>query len=275
MQHRYAFYATILDRFRDYRDSDLIWERYWGFSDNPPQSPEEFRESQFHDLIDRINRVPYDSEAADKGTAFNEVVDCLIEHRKSGKVKVERVFKKEAFGTCDPLTGKPEYYDEHYTDEVVGLNAEYNNRTFYFPLPLVREFAGYFHGAVTQQYVEATLPTAYGDVLLYGFIDELMPLSVHDIKTTNKYHIGKYKNNMQHLVYPYCLMRGGSDVRTFEYNVAELGKYSYSTYTETYVFDPDRDIPRLREHCEDFIRFLMENRDKITDKKIFGGNNNG
>ena len=43
--------------------------------------------------------------------------------------------------------------------------------------------------------------------------------------------------------------------------------------TETYVFNPERDIPILTNHCEEFIRFLEENRELITDKKIFGGEN--
>ena len=42
---------------------------------------------------------------------------------------------------------------------------------------------------------------------------------------------------------------------------------------ETYVFNPERDIPILTNHCEEFIRFLEENRELITDKKIFGGEN--
>ena len=42
------------------------------------------------------------------------------------------------------------------------------------------------------------------------------------------------------------------------------------TYTETYVFVPERDIPILTNHCEEFIRFLEENRELITDTKIFG-----
>ena len=65
------------------------------------------------------------------------------------------------------------------------------------------------------------------------------------------------------------------DVRTFEYNIVEFNKGGsvVDTYTETYVFNPERDIPILTSHCEEFIRFLEENRELITDKKIFGGEN--
>lgn len=261
-QPKYKIYPTLLDSFYGYLNSDVIYEKYWGWSENPPHTPEEFKEQQFQALIDKINRVPYDSEAADKGTCFNEIVDCIVEHRKSDKMPIEKVYEK---------------LDEVETDKVVALKATYNNREFTFPIGVCREFANYYKGALTQQYVEATLPTAYGDVMTYGFIDELMPNSVHDIKTTGSYFVGKYKDNHQHLVYPYALMQSGSDVRTFEYNVAEINKYGNvtGTYTETYVFKPERDIPILREHCEEFIRFLEDNRDLITDKKIFGGTNNG
>ena len=247
----YRIYPTILDAYFNYLNSDVIYERYYGWSENPPCTEDEFRQKQFQELIDRINRKPFDSEAADKGTAFNELVDALIEKRKPNDMDVER----NAENTC-------------YT-------VIYKNRTFTFPISLCCEFADYFKGALTQQRVEAILPTAYGNVLVYGVIDELMPTSVHDIKTTGSYTVGKFKDHHQHLIYPYALMQNGSDVRTFEYNIVEFNKGGYvvDTYTETYVFNPERDIPILTNHCEEFIRFLEENRELITDRKIFGGEN--
>ena len=270
-QPRYKFYATLLDSFWDYLNSDVVWEKYWGWSEDPPHTQEEFHELQFHSLIDKINRVPFDSEAADKGTSFNEIVDCMVEHRKSDKMQIERVYKQIVEGD---VNGDPDerWADVEFTDEIIGLKATYNDREFVFPIELCREFADYFKGALTQRYVEATVNTSFGDVLVYGFIDELMPLSVHDIKTTGSYSVGKFKSHHQHLVYPYCLMQKGSDVRTFEYNIAELNKYNkcVGTYTETYVFEPERDVPILRDHCEQLIQFLEENKDLITDKKVFG-----
>lgn len=246
---KFKLYPTLLDSFYGYLNSDVIYEKYWGWSDNPPHTPEEFKEQQFQELINRINRVPYDSEAADRGTCFGEIVDSLVEGRKPKRMEVER------------------------SEDNTGYLVTFNERKFVFPIAVCREFADYYKGALTQQYVEAILPTAYGDVLVYGFIDELMPNSVHDIKTTGSYSVGKYKDNHQHLVYPFALMQSGSDVRTFEYNVAEFNKGGYvtGTYTETYVFNPERDIPILRGHCEEFIRFLEENKELITDVKIFGG----
>ena len=241
MRPKFKFYATLLDAFSNYLRSDAIYERYWGFSENPPHTPEEFKDLQFQKLIDTINRVPFDSEAAERGTCFNEIVDALIENRKPNGVEVERV-------------------------DGVLYRASYNERTFDFPIALCLEFANYYKGALTQQRVEAILPTCFGEVLVYGVIDELMPLSIHDIKTTGNYYVGKFKDHWQHIVYPYCLMRNGGDVRLFEYNITDFK----NTYTESYTFVPERDIPILTDHCEEFIRFLNDNRDLITDKKIFG-----
>lgn len=253
-QPKYRFYATLLDAFEGYLHSDRIYGEYWGGSDNPAKTAEEFEAEQFQGLIDRINRVPFDSEAADRGTVFNEIVDCMILGRKSEKMQIA-------------------------SDKVAGtITATYNNRTFTFPITLCREFADYYRGATPQILVKAILPTRYGDVQLYGYIDELLPLSVHDIKTTGRYSVGKFRHNWQHVVYPYCLIESGNPIYDFEYNVAALtfnptdGQLvKAETFTEAYRFDPEADIPRLTEHCELLIKFLEANRHLITDTRIFGG----
>ncbi len=45
------------------------------------KSPEEIEAELKQTLLDAINRVPFESEAADRGTAFNAIIDCYI-HRK-------------------------------------------------------------------------------------------------------------------------------------------------------------------------------------------------
>ena len=246
-QPNYKVYATLLDNFWGYLNSDVIYYRYWGFSENPPHTEEEFHEQKFQDLINTINRVPFESEAADKGTAFNEIIDALIEKRKPNNMDVERS------------------EDGFYV-------VKYKDYTFNFPIEVCKKLSEYYNGAITQERVEAILPTKYGDVLVYGLIDELMPMSVHDIKTTGSYSVGKFKENHQHLVYPYALLQNGNDVRLFEYNVVEWSRGGgvNGVYTETYVFEQDRDIPILRDHVEQLIEFLEENRHLITNKKIFG-----
>lgn len=272
-QPKYRFYATLLDCYSDYINSDAIWNKYWGFCENPPHTPEEFKQKQFQQVIDRINRVPFDSEAADKGTAFNEVVDCMVEHRNSDKVKINRIYKPAPTIENWKYVGNGEVNMRHRSigsARLTAIEAQYNNRVFVFDIDLCRKFAYLFKGALTQQLVSAILPTSLGIVDVYGYIDELMPLSVHDIKTTGSYFVGKFKTHWQHIAYPYCLYKSGSDVRLFEYNIAEIDKYDrWKYFKETYLFNPDRDVPILTAHCEDFIRFIEDNRHLITDKKIF------
>ena len=245
---KYKFYATLLDSFQNYLDSDKNWETFYGGSDKS-DSPtiDEYNEKSFKELIDRINRVPFESVAADKGTAFNEVVDSIIEKRESEKMDIVSIKK----------------------DNII--TATYKGNNYVFPFSLCNEFANYYAGALTQKFVQAVLPTSYGNVLLYGYIDELMPLSVHDIKTTKSHEAYKFRSHWQHYVYPYCLLCSGNDIHLFEYNVTNFK----DTYTETYVFKEERDIPILRNHTERFIEFLEANKSLITDKKVFGGEKDG
>lgn len=247
-------YATLLDAFQDYLDTPLIYEKYWGFASEPPFTLEEFWVRQRASLIDKINRVPFTSEAASKGTAFNAVIDHIVA------------------GTQDEKVSMSEVYGE--SGEVTSIRAEADGFTFAFPYALCREFAEYYKGAIPQVLTEAPISTYYGDVVLYGYMDYLMPLSIHDLKTTGSYYVGKFKRHFQHLVYPYCLMQNGMDLRMFEYNIAEIDKYGRcATYTETYAFNPTRDIPKLKAHCEGLIEFVLDNLQYITDQRIFGGEN--
>ena len=206
----YKFYATLLDGYQDYLRSSEIYQEYLGFSENPSKTEAEFEVEQLQGLIDRINRVPFDSEAADKGTAFKEVVDCLILNCKTDRADMEIMSDR---------------------DKGV-IVVTFKDRKFTFPITLCREFADYYKGAVPQVYTEAVLSTRYGDVLLYGYIDELMPTCVHDIKTTGKYSVGKYLHHWQHIVYPFALQQEGNDISDFEYNIAVMAKYGEpKTYT--------------------------------------------
>lgn len=244
---KYNVYATLLDGFQDYLNSSDVYNEYWGFSENPSKTQEEFEAEQYQGLLDRINRVPFDSEAADKGTAFNEVVDCIIDGRTSEKMDIAS------------------------NSESNTITVLFNGRTFVFPLRQTAEYArGKFKGALTQVYTQGILPTKYGDVMLYGYIDELMPFSVHDIKTTGKYRTGKFRRHWQKVVYPYCLNTEGNNVTDFVYNVVVWGYMgSFDTFDEPYTYVPERDIKLLTDHVESLIEFIEANRDKITDQKIF------
>ena len=262
---KFRFYATLLDAYQNYLDSDIIWSKYWGWSEDPPHTPEEFKKIQFQSLIDRINRVSFDSEAADKGTAFNEVIDCMVLHRNSKSMDIHTIFQEVEDYRYDS-EGEVRPYNKRVP---IGVEAKLNGRSFYFPIQIVRHYAAYYKGALPQVYIQAVLPTMYGKVMLYGYIDYLMPFCTHDLKTTRQYAVGNYKRHWQHKVYPYALMKNGCDVYDFEYNISEIGKTYYRNYTESYTFNPERDIPLLTQHCEGLISFIQENRDLITDKKIF------
>ena len=65
LQPDYKFYPSLLDSYKWYQASE---------SDNSEQ-----------ELIDKINRKPFSSDAADKGTWFNELIDlCLKGSEKHG-----------------------------------------------------------------------------------------------------------------------------------------------------------------------------------------------
>ena len=75
----YFFYPTLLDKFQRYLESDKAFEDYSNkdCEGNYKFSVEEIEQSRKQSLIDSINRKPFSSVAADKGTAFNATIDFL------------------------------------------------------------------------------------------------------------------------------------------------------------------------------------------------------
>ena len=255
-QVKYRIYPSLIDSYESYLSSEDTWLRYWGNSDTPAKTIEQFEQEQFQNLIDKINRIPMrweDSEKADRGTAFGEIVDCVVANRKSDVMEM----------VSDKETGF--------------IRATHNKRTFEFPIDICREFADYFKGAQSQVRVSAVLPTQYGNVEVYGVIDELMPTCIHDIKTTGSYEAWKFKESAQRLIYPYCLNENGCDVRNFEFNILliterKAGNF-YDSFTEYYNYNHCSDSELLKSKVEKFIEFLEDNRNLITDKKYLTINN--
>ena len=137
-QPKYRIYPTLLDKYQQYLSSDEIYNEIWGFSEEPSKTAEEFERECWQSLIDGINRVTFEpTEAASKGTAFNILVDEWI----AG--------------------------DRTRTD------IEHDGFYFQFERGLLEEFANYFEGAVSQMFVSGILPTKFGDVELYGYVDVL------------------------------------------------------------------------------------------------------
>lgn len=244
---KYNIYPTLIDAYTRYLSVEDLYDKYESVKAEP-MSLDAYKQKAFYELIDKINRVPFTSVLADQGTCFNELVDCIISKVKPDFNVIRKRDKKGV-----------EVYE-----------CEFNGNIFSFPLSVCHNLAEYYKGAMAQVRLDADIEITDGIVNLYGVMDELMPLSVHDIKTTGSYSAGKFKHNSQHLVYPYILIQNGMNIRDFEYNIVEMVNGQVKgMYTEFYSFVPERDIPILRQRLENLVLFLEENRDIITDKKVF------
>ena len=204
MSAKYKIYPSLLDKFQSFLDVEQSVEEFWNIDAEGEykETADEMSDRLERELIDTINRVPREPiEAADKGTCFNEVIDCLIAHRKceyegmdirSGELGANRV-----------------------------ITANLNGFEFKYDMDLVKDAAMYFKGAISQHQCSAVLPTKYGDVELYGYADEIRGDMVYDIKTTSRYDFGKYGKGWQRFVYPWCLVESGQmkEVAAFEYTV--------------------------------------------------------
>lgn len=258
-QPRYRFYPSLLDKFEKYLHADREFESKYNQDKETGEYKKSFEEIEVElkqSLLDTINRVPFDSEAADKGTVFNEIVDSFIHNKRSDKIQMKGNIKEDT------------------------ITATYHGRTFVFSYRFCCNVAEYFYGSSSQVFVKSPLETSYGLVELYGYIDELNRNMVYDIKTTGRYEFGKYREGWQRHVYPYCLIEMGvvTNIDAFEYTAYLLkggtGKNPVITgipYPELYKYTHEESRTLLRTHSERFIEFLEENRHLITDKKIFGG----
>ena len=264
---RYRITPSLLNSFQ--RFLDLNTEEYWvqdsngGWHKNYNEEtgeylviPSKVEELAEQELIDSINRVPFVSEAASKGTAFNEVVDSFLNGERSDKVQMRGDKTSDTIHT-----------------EIDGFNFDFSYRW-------TEEVVDYFKDSLTQVEVHAPLDTKYGKVELYGFIDYLRHNHVYDLKTTKNYTFGDHSKGWQKHVYPYALIESGmvTEVEDFEYTIykwsggTRMCPQLYGTqFREVYSYSHERTIGELRSVCERFIEFLEMHRAVITDLKVFGG----
>lgn len=240
-QPKYRLYPSLLDKFNDYINFDATVDKPW----NKDKSPADLEIEIENEIIDTINRVPFENESAEKGTCFNNLVDELISGQKLQANAVDK-------------NGNVFFKISHKSK----LGTEY---VFDFPESVVLEFSDYFIGAASQVFCSGTIETKYGPVELYGYIDELIKDVIYDIKTTSRYEFGKFRLSWQKHVYPLCLSQMGCTVRGFEYTITDFR----NTYQEWYDFHYGTSLMLLKNHCERFIEFLEAKRYRITDKKIF------
>ena len=90
----YAFSPSLLDAYQRmvdtkvedffYQDETGAWHLNWNETEETLHFSEEEVDALLkQEFIDKVNKVPTPpSEAASKGTAFNEIVDCLILNSK-------------------------------------------------------------------------------------------------------------------------------------------------------------------------------------------------
>jgi hypothetical protein len=278
-RNKYRIYPSLLIGFQNLLDYEQVAEEDWNrVSESAHErgeyldrevgdyklTPEEMYLKLECDLLDSINRIDgVYSEAADKGTAFNEIVDCLIEHRKSKRGDC-RIFSTEV--GCGRKV----------------IRCMIHDFVFDFDVDLCKRVAEYFKGSVTQYRAEATIDTEYGEVELYGFIDEWVGNKMYDIKTTGRYSWGKFERGWQRWVYPYCVVESGdtTEVESFTYLVVEWAYQrkgeplmAKGIHEETYTYDHAEARRKIRRMCEWFIMWLEARRDFIQDRRIFGGEN--
>lgn len=277
----YRIYPSLLIAYQNLLDYEQVAEEDWNKVSEAAHNrgeyldrdigdykltPDEMYLKLEADLIDSINRIDGQyGEAAEKGTAFNEIVDCLIENRKS-------------------LRGDCNIYSTLNESGLKVIRAEINGFTFDFDIPLCKETADYFRGSLTQYYAEATMKTTYGNVLLYGYIDEWVGNKMYDIKTTSRYDWGKFEHGWQRHVYPWCVIEAGmtTEIESFSYYVVEWAYQregdaisAKGIYHETYTYSHEESGRKIREMLESFIEWLESRREFIQDKRIFGGHNPG
>lgn len=201
-KHNYRFYPSLLDAYTWYASSE--------------------NENAEQDFLNKINRVPFSSKEADKGTIFNEFIDNSLD-------------MWEKFGLS-------------YVD---GIAVEIIEK---------------LQGSQKQLFTSTTIEFDGISVELYGYLDYLKLEKVVDLKTTKAYELGKYKNSLQLHFYPVSLIDNGCEIEQFEFLVTDFE----DVYSETYPVDYNTSKNILISKCKELIKFIESKRDLITDRKIFG-----
>lgn len=261
---KYRITPSILNKFQQLLDYELEFEGPYNRDSegNYKLSADEIAIKIEKELIDSINRVNQEpSEAADKGTVFNEIIDRLILHQKDGNPLIEIHSSKEFEGLEIPC--------------IYGSKGDFR---FAFALDTCLSVAQKYSDAVPQYLCSCILPTKYGDVELYGYADYIQKDRVIDLKTTRMYSFPKFEKGWQKDLYPFCLVESGDmpNVSEFEYSIV-LWKdisgepTSGAFYSEAYTYNHERTRIRLTNMVTQFIEWLEINRELITDRKIFGG----
>ena len=264
---KYRFTPTLLDKYQKLIDSDNLFESDYNIDSETgdfKMSSEECHAKAEQDLLDAINRVPYESTRPQLlGTLLNEAVDCMLLGRPS-----------------DEYPGIVTLRDNNDTPIIIRCMAE--GQSFNFRVDDVRKLVRELSGAIPQDRQlpkSATIQIAPGEEIeLYGYPDYIYRDRVIDLKTTSRYRYYKYSGYWQRFVYPYIMMASGEieEVSRFEFLVAlvtpqksdELGEIiSLSIGKECYDVSLENDIARLITMCRQFSAWCDANSAKINKNK--------
>ena len=263
-EYAYAITPSHLDAFQAFLDAEYGWGQWWGNSEEPVKSAEEYAAECEKKLIDQINRCPKEPiEAADRGTAFNEVVDMIIHNLVPAETRRDMDIR---------LSKSEPYY----------IYVKFNGFEWCFDTHLCTKVAERYPYSISQYPCGAPLQTSKGLVWLYGYLDEWVAYKISDIKTTGEYHFGKYERKWQKHLYPYAVVESGNcaEIQEFEYTAVKLSKPTEKDpiirgeiYPEVYTNDHEQNRRMLQGICEQLIEWLEYRREFITDRRIFGGEN--
>lgn len=290
----YAFSPSLLDAYQRMIDTtaeDFFWQDEagtWHLNWNEKEETLHYSEEEVdallkQEFLDKVNKVPTPpSEAASKGTAFNEIVDCLVLRRKT--VNPNAVIKTVRCG--DELSQAREEAamseDGRITFDKIGktfIYAGLDGFEFFFDKDFCLGAAEYFRNSICQYYTKSLLETQKGIVELHGYIDYLRQDKVYDCKTTKRYSFGDFQKKWQRYAYPFTLIESDmmSDVNSFEFTIYVLSGGSSrqpvitgKQYRETYTYDHEQARQMLTQQCERLAEFLEENKNQITNMKVFG-----
>jgi len=215
------------------------------------QDDEQAIEVAKNDLIAKLNRVqqPY-TEAADRGTALNEIIDALVFQPRSDDAQ------RQYFGSV------------------------VHDNTYLFDGDLCRNIASLLTDAGDcQVYGSCIVKTPMGArVKVYGFADYVCTTRIVDLKSTTSYNVGKFRQHWQHICYP--LMFAGSgmiaagDYDHFDYLVVEVTGKNQPYKGEICIEDYRHTLPTCRQQLVDFLDnaflpFVAMHRAEITDNYYF------
>lgn len=309
-QPNYAFSPSLLDAFQRmvdtkveeffYQDETGAWHLNWNETEETfHYSEEEVDALLKQEFIDKVNKVPTQpSEAASKGTAFNEIVDCLVKKCKpsnegiiiktirNGEYLYDARIKKLSYeadvlgkDVVPETLPKQESMDQFAKIGVPFIYAGIDGFEFFFDKDFCLEAAEYFKNCICQYYTKGILETSKGVVELHGYIDYLRQDRLYDAKTTKQYSFGNYQKKWQRYTYPFTLIESGmmNEVNSFEFTIYLLKGGTSRTplitgtqYKEVYTYDHEQARKMLTQQCERVIEFLEQNRSLITNMKVFG-----